>query len=157
MNIKFVVVSKTDSDYIQTGINDYMSRLRHYIPFELICLPAAKDLRNATPDIVKAREATMILKQMERADRVVLLDEKGEEYTSTGFARQLQKTMNSGIRTLMFVAGGAYGFDAAVYEKAHATLSLSQMTFNHQMVRLFFAEQLYRAMTILRGEKYHNA
>ncbi len=94
---------------------------------------------------------------MERADRVVLLDEKGKEYTSVAFAQQLQKSMNSGIRTLMFVIGGAYGFDPAVYAKAHAQLSLSQMTFNHQMVRLFFVEQLYRAMTILRGEKYHNA
>lgn len=157
MNIKLVAVSKTDIDYIQTGIDDYLKRLGHYIPFELICIPALKELRNATPEIVKEREAPLLLKQMERADKVILLDENGTSFTSVGFAKQLQKEMNSGIRTLMFVIGGAYGFAPSVYEKANGKLSLSQMTFNHQMVRLFFVEQLYRAMTILRGEKYHNA
>ena len=157
MNIKLVVVGKTDMDYVATGIEDYLKRLKHYVGFELVVIPALRDAGQCTPERVKQREGELILKQMERADRVVLLDEKGKEYTSVGFAQQLQKSMNSGIRTLMFVIGGAYGFDPAVYAQAHAQLSLSQMTFNHQMVRLFFVEQLYRAMTILRGEKYHNA
>lgn len=157
MNIKLVVVGKTDMDYIAAGIEDYLKRLKHYIGFELVAIPALRDAGQCSPDRVKQREAELILKQMEHADRVVLLDEKGKELTSVGFSQMLQKEMNSGIRTLMFVIGGAYGFDASVYAKAHVRLSLSQMTFNHQMVRLFFVEQLYRAMTILRGEKYHNA
>lgn len=157
MNIKLVVVGKTDMDYISAGINDYLKRLKHYVGFELVVIPALRDAGQAAPERIKQCEGELILRQMERADRVVLLDEKGKEYGSVAFAQQLQKSMNSGIRTLMFVVGGAYGFDPQVYAKADALLSLSQMTFNHQMVRLFFVEQLYRAMTILRGEKYHNA
>ena len=157
MNIKLVVVGKTDMDYIAEGVEEYLKRLKHYIGFELVVIPALRDAGQCSPERVKQREAELILKQLEHADRVVLLDEKGKEYSSVGFSQMLQKEMNSGIRTLMFVIGGAYGFDASVYAKAHAQLSLSQMTFNHQMVRLFFVEQLYRAMTILRGEKYHNA
>lgn len=156
MNIKLVAVSKTDIGYVQSGLDDYVKRIKHYIPFEIICLPPVKELRNASPDIVKRKECEQLLKQMERADTVILLDEKGSELTSIGFAGQLQKEMNRGIKTLMFVIGGAYGFAPQVYTKAHGMLSLSRMTFNHQMVRLFFVEQLYRAMTILHGEKYHN-
>lgn len=156
MNIKLVVVGKTDIDYIAKGIEEYLNRLKHYIGFEIIVIPALRDAGQCTPERVKQREGVLILKQMERADRVILLDEHGKEFTSIGFSQLLQKEMNSSIRTLMFVIGGAYGFDQEVRTKAHALLSLSQMTFNHQMVRLFFVEQLYRAMTILRKEKYHN-
>ncbi len=120
-------------------------------------IPALKNLGKATPDEVKEREGQLILKQLEKVDCTVLLDEHGKEYTSVGFSEYLQKQMNAGVRTLAFVIGGAYGFSPAVYAAAQHKISLSQMTFNHQMVRLFFLEQLYRAHTILRHEKYHNA
>ena len=157
MTIKLIVVSKTDVPYIQSGIDEYVVRLKHYCDFELVVIPALKNLGKATPDEVKEREGQLILKQLERVDCAVLLDEHGKEYTSVGFSEYLQKQMNSGIRSLAFVIGGAFGFSPAVYAAAQHKVSLSQMTFNHQMVRLFFVEQLYRAFTILRHEKYHNA
>lgn len=157
MTIKLIVVSKTDVPYIQSGIDEYVGRLKHYCDFEMVVIPALKNLGKATPDEVKEREGQLILKQLERVDCAVLLDEHGKEYTSVGFSEYLQKQMNSGIRSLAFVIGGAFGFSPAVYAAAQHKVSLSQMTFNHQMVRLFFVEQLYRAFTILRHEKYHNA
>ena len=157
MTIKLIAVSKTDVPYIQSGIDEYVGRLKHYCDFELVVIPALKNLGKATPDEVKEREGQLILKQLERVDCAVLLDEHGKEYTSVGFSEYLQKQMNSGIRSLAFVIGGAFGFSPAVYAAAQQKVSLSQMTFNHQMVRLFFVEQLYRAFTILRHEKYHNA
>ena len=156
MNIKLIVVSKTDIPYLQTGIDEYVGRLKHYCDFELVVIPALKNLGKASPEEVKEREGQMILKQVEKADSVVLLDEHGKEYTSVGFSEYIQKQMNAGTRTLAFVIGGAFGFSPAVYSKATHKVSLSQMTFNHQMVRLFFVEQLYRAFTILHHEKYHN-
>ena len=156
MNIKLIVVSKTDNPYLQAGIEEYVGRLRHYCDFEIIVIPALKNLGKASPDEVKEREGQLILKQLEKADTIVLLDEHGREYTSVGFSEYLQKQMNAGTRTLAFVIGGAFGFSPAVYAAANHKISLSQMTFNHQMVRLFFTEQLYRAFTILHHEKYHN-
>ena len=156
MNIKLIVVSKTDVPYIQTGIDEYVGRLRHYCDFELVTIPALKNLSKASPDEVKEREGQLIQKQLEKADYTVLLDEHGKEYTSVGFSEMLQRQMNAGVRTLAFVIGGAYGFSPAVHAAAQHKMSLSQLTFNHQMVRLFFLEQLYRAHTILRHEKYHN-
>ena len=156
MNIKLIVVSKTDIPYLQAGIEEYVGRLRHYCDFEIIVIPALKNLGKASPDEVKEREGQLILKQLEKADTIVLLDEHGREYTSVGFSEYLQKQMNAGTRTLAFVIGGAFGFSPAVYAAANHKISLSQMTFNHQMVRLFFTEQLYRAFTILHHEKYHN-
>lgn len=156
MTIKLIVVSKTDVPYIQAGIDEYVGRLKHYCDFEMVVIPALKGLGKATPDEVKEREGEQILKQLAKADAVVLLDEHGKEYTSVGFSEMLQRQMNSGTRVLAFVVGGAYGFSKDVYAAATQKLSLSQMTFNHQMVRLFFLEQLYRAHTILRHEKYHN-
>ena len=157
MNIKLIVVSKTDVPYIQTGIDEYVGRLKHYCDFEMVTIPALKNVGKATADEVKEREGQLILKQLEKVDCTVLLDEHGKEYSSVGFSEYLQKQMNAGVRTLAFVVGGAYGFSPAVYAAAQHKISLSQMTFNHQMVRLFFLEQLYRAHTILRHEKYHNA
>lgn len=154
MNIRLIVVSKTDVPYVQAGIDEYTSRLKHYCDFEMVTIPSVKG--KLPPDEVKEREGQMILKQLEKADSVVLLDEHGREYTSVGFSEYLQKQMNAGVRTLAFVVGGAYGFSPSVYAAATHKMSLSQMTFNHQMVRLFFLEQLYRAHTILRHEKYHN-
>ena len=157
MNIKLIVVSKTDIPYLQTGIDEYVGRLKHYCDFELVVIPALKNMGKAQPAEIKEKEGTLILKQLEKVDTVVLLDEHGKEYTSVGFSEYLQKQMNGGTRTLAFVIGGAFGFSPAVYAAAQHKVSLSQMTFNHQMVRLFFTEQLYRAFTILHHEKYHNA
>ncbi len=154
MNIKLIVVSKTDIPYVQAGMDEYTSRLKHYCDFELVVVPAVKG--KATPEELKEREGEQILRHTAKADVTVLLDEHGREMTSVGFSEYLQRQMNAGVRTLAFVVGGAYGFSQAVYAAASYKISLSQMTFNHQMVRLFFLEQLYRAHTILRHEKYHN-
>jgi 23S rRNA (pseudouridine1915-N3)-methyltransferase len=156
MNITLLVVGKTDDKYLQEGIDVYSKRLKHYVNFDLAVIPALKDQKGATPDEVKEREAALILKHTAKSDRIVLLDEHGTEHTSTGFAQYLQKQMNAGIRSLTFVIGGAFGFAPSVYAAASDKVSLSKMTFNHQMVRLFFAEQLYRAFTILNHEPYHN-
>ena len=138
MNVKLIVVGKTESAYLKTGIDEYVSRLNHYCDFELVIVPALKNVGKLPPDEVKEREGQLILKQLEKVDMVVLLDEHGREYSSVGFSECLQKYMNAGIRTLAFVVGGAFGFSPAVYVAAQHKVSLSQMTFNHQMVRLFF-------------------
>lgn len=156
MNIRLVVVGKTDEKYLQQGIDIYLARLKHYVNFEMVVIPALKDQKGASPDDIKEREAALILKQLEKSDRIVLLDEHGTQHTSVGFAQYMQKQMNAGVRNLSFVIGGAFGFAPSVYAAAHDKVSLSAMTFNHQMVRLFFAEQLYRAFTILHHEPYHN-
>lgn len=156
MNIKLLVISKTDIPYLQEGIEVYVKRLKHYVNFELEVIPALKDQKGASPEVVKEREALLLLKRLEGADSIVLLDEHGKEHTSVGFSQYLQKQMNAGVRSLVFVVGGAFGFAPSVYQTAHDKISLSQMTFNHQMVRLFFVEQLYRAFTILHHEPYHN-
>lgn len=156
MNIKLIVVAKTDEKYLQQGIEIYVSRLKHYVNFEMVVIPALRDQKGASPEEIKEREASLLLKQLEKCDRVVLLDEHGTEHTSVGFSEFLQKQMNAGVRNLAFVVGGAFGFALSVYAAANDKVSLSKMTFNHQMVRLFFVEQLYRAFTILRHEPYHN-
>ena len=156
MTITLLVISKTDIAYLQEGIAEYCKRLRHYVNFNLEVIPALKDQKGASPEEIKEREAALLLKRLEDADRIVLLDEHGKEHTSMGFSQYLQKQMNAGIRSLVFVVGGAFGFAPSVYQAAHDKISLSQMTFNHQMVRLFFVEQLYRAFTILHHEPYHN-
>jgi 23S rRNA (pseudouridine1915-N3)-methyltransferase len=156
MNITLLVISKTDIAYLQAGIDEYCKRLKHYVRFDIEVIPALKDQKGASPDEIKEREAALLLKKLQGADRVVLLDEHGKEHTSVGFAEYLQRQMNAGVRSLVFVVGGAFGFAPSVYAAAHDKISLSQMTFNHQMVRLFFVEQLYRAFTILRHEPYHN-
>ncbi|MBO7489627.1 MAG: 23S rRNA (pseudouridine(1915)-N(3))-methyltransferase RlmH [Bacteroidales bacterium] len=156
MNIKLLVVGKTDEKYLQEGIEVYVKRLKHYVNFELTVIPALKDQKGASPEEIKSREAALILKQLEKSDRIVLLDEHGTEHTSVGFSQYLQKQMNAGVRNLTFVVGGAFGFAPEVYAAANDKVSLSKLTFNHQMVRFFFVEQLYRAFTILRNEPYHN-
>lgn len=156
MKITLLVISKTDEKYLQEGIDVYVKRLSHYIPFELDVIPALKDLKGVSPEEIKEREAVLILKRIEKSDCVVLLDEHGKQPTSVGFSEYLQKKMNQGIRQLTFVVGGAFGFAPSVYKAAQDKISLSPMTFNHQMVRLIFVEQLYRAFTILRHEPYHN-
>lgn len=156
MTIHLIVVGKTDTGYLQQGIDEYVGRLKHYVKFEMEVIPALRDQKNASPDEMKEREAQLLMRKLEGCDRIVLLDEHGTERTSMEFAQYLQKQMNSGIRTLAFVVGGAFGFAPSIYASAHDKMSISRMTLTHQMVRLFFVEQLYRAMTILKGEKYHN-
>ena len=156
MTIRLIVVGKTEASYLQEGISEYVARLKHYVRFEMEVIPALKDQKNASPDEVKEREAQLILRKLDGCDRIVLLDEHGTERTSMDFAQYVQKQMNAGTRTLAFVVGGAFGFAPSIYAAAHDKMSISRMTLTHQMVRLFFVEQLYRAFTILKGEKYHN-
>ena len=156
MTIRLIVVGKTDIGYLQQGIDEYVGRLKHYVKFEMEVIPALRDQKNASPDEMKEREAQLLMRKLEGCDRIVLLDEHGTERTSMEFAQYLQKQMNSGIRTLAFVVGGAFGFAPSIYASAHDKMSISRMTLTHQMVRLFFVEQLYRAMTIIRGEPYHH-
>lgn len=155
MKIILLVVGKTSDKWIQTGIDTYRDRLRHYTQFELEVIADIKTgKRNA--EEVKRLEGEAILKQVQPGDQLVLLDEGGKQFSSSRFAAQLQKWMNAAPRRLVFVVGGAFGFSKEIENRANGKLSLSNMTFTHQMVRPFFVEQLYRAFTILRGEKYHN-
>ncbi len=151
------MVGKTDSGYLTEGIRIYTERLNHYIKFEMVEIQLPKSSKKMESATLKEAEGKMLLKYMQEADRVILLDEKGNSHTSESFALWLQKTMNSGCRHLLFIVGGAFGFSPDVYLAAHGKLALSEMTFSHQMVRLFFTEQLYRAFTILKNEPYHNA
>lgn len=156
MKIKLLVVGKTDSRDLQNLIEVYIKRLKHYINFELIVLPDIKNTKNLSESDQKKKEAESILKYVNNTDNLFLLDENGKEYTSNGFAKLLQKQMNTGIKEWILVIGGPYGFSEALKQKAKGQISLSKMTFSHQMVRLFIAEQIYRAFTILRNESYHN-
>ena len=150
-----LTVGKTDVPWVKEGLDLYVSRLSHYVPFGLEEIPELKNVSSLSRDQIKEKEGELILKAIKPKDFVVLLDEKGKEYRSVEFARELSARMASG-RDLTFVVGGAYGFSEAVYGRADGKLSLSKMTYSHQMVRTIFAEQLYRAFTILRGEPYHH-
>lgn len=156
MKIKFLVIGKTDADYLKKGIDEYIRRLKHYVPFEMIVIPDLKNTKNLNVDIQKQKEGELILNQIVHSDFVVLLDENGKKYTSVNFSQFIEKKMITGLKTVIFVVGGPYGFSNEVYQKANTKISLSDMTFSHQMVRLIFVEQLYRAMTIIRGEPYHH-
>ena len=154
MKIQLLITGKTTDARLVSLIDDYRERLKHYVPFELVILPDIKNAKSLTQDQLKAAEGEAILAKVGTTE-IVLLDEHGAEYRSVDFASWLQKKMGSG-RDLTLVIGGAYGFSPAVYERANGKLSLSQMTFSHQMIRLMAIEQIYRAMTILRGEPYHH-
>jgi len=156
MKIKLLVVGKTDHRGLHAMISEYEDRLRHYIKFKLEVIPALKTSKNMSMTKQQEKEGEVILSRISSSDIVILLDEQGKQYTSTDFANYLQKLMNAGHRQLVFVVGGPYGFSDAVYSRAQDTMSLSLMTFSHQMVRLFFVEQLYRGFTILRNEPYHH-
>lgn len=156
MKLQLLVIGKTASDYISTGIDMYLSRLKHYIPVELKILPDIKNTRKMTEDQQKAAEGQLFLDQVQNSDFLVLLDERGKEMTSIEFSKYIDRKMTTVPRNLIFVVGGPYGFSQAVYDRADDKISLSRMTFSHEMVRLFFIEQVYRAMTILRGEPYHH-
>ncbi len=154
MKISLLVIGKTTDGRLVSLIDDYRQRLSHYVPFELVVIPDIKNAKSLTQDQLKAAEGEAILAKVGTTE-VILLDEHGAEYRSVEFAEWLQKKMGSG-RDLSLVIGGAYGFSPAVYQRANGKLSLSQMTFSHQMIRLMAIEQIYRAMTILRNEPYHH-
>ncbi|UOB17175.1 23S rRNA (pseudouridine(1915)-N(3))-methyltransferase RlmH [Abyssalbus ytuae] len=156
MNIKLLAVGKTDNESLQKLIDEYIKRLGFYINFNLEILPDIKNAKNLSEAQQKEKEGELILKKIQSADVLILLDEKGKQYTSEEFSGYLQKKMNSGAKQLVFVIGGPYGFSDEVYKKSSGKISLSKMTFSHQMVRLFFVEQLYRGFTILRNEPYHH-
>lgn len=156
MNIKLVVVGKTEEKYLKEGIDIFEKRLKFYIPYEMIIIHSLKDTKNLSPQMVKEREGELIIKQVSKADKVILFDEMGEEFRSIEYANFLQKNMNAGIKTICFVVGGAFGFSDEVYKIANLKIAMSKMTFSHQMIRLMIVEQLYRAFTILKNEPYHN-
>lgn len=156
MNIKLLAIGKTDNKALQALIDDYSKRLSFYVKFDLEIIPDIKNTKNLSESQQKEKEGELILSKISAADQLVLLDENGNSFSSIGFSDYLQKKMNSGIKTLVFVIGGPYGFSEEVYTKAQGKISLSAMTFSHQMVRLFVIEQLYRGFTILRNEPYHH-
>ncbi len=156
MKIKLLAIGKTDDKQLQQLIDVYYRRLQHYIKFEVEIIPDIKNVKNLSQIQQKEKEGELILSKLQNTDQLVLLDEKGKEFRSVEFANYLQKKMNSGIKQLVFVIGGPYGFSEKVYQKAMGKISLSKMTFSHQMIRLFVTEQIYRAYTILKNEPYHH-
>jgi 23S rRNA (pseudouridine1915-N3)-methyltransferase len=156
MKITLLTVGKTDKDWVKQGIDIYVSRLKHYIPFTINEIPELKNVSALSKDQIKVREGELILKNVKPTDDVILMDEHGKEYTSVDFASILQRKISLEGKDMVFVIGGAYGFSPEVYSRANSKISLSRMTFSHQMVRAIFAEQLYRAFTIMKGEPYHH-
>ena len=156
MKIVLVVVGKTNEKYLIEGISDYQKRLKHYINFEIVEILNIKNAKNFSETELIRKEGEVILKQINTSDHLVLLDDKGNNFSSPRFAEKLQQWMISGKKRLVFVVGGAYGFSQQVYDRGNDKLSLSKMTFSHQMVRLLFLEQLYRGYTILNNEPYHH-
>jgi len=156
MIIKLLAIGKTDSKELQALTDEYAKRLGFYIKFEFEIIPDIKNTKNLTEDQQKQKEGVLILSRLKPTDILILLDENGKQLNSVSFSEYLQKHMNSGIKQLVFTIGGPYGFSSDVYMKAQGKISLSKMTFSHQMIRLFFIEQLYRGFTILRNEPYHH-
>lgn len=156
MTIKLLTIGKTDDSGLQALIDTYVKRLGHYNRFELEIIPDLKRTKNLHTEQQKVMEGKCILDKVNPSDFLVLLDENGRQYSSEGFSEYIQKRLNSGMKQLIFVVGGPFGFSEEVYQRANGKLSLSKMTFSHQMVRLFFTEQLYRAFTILKNEPYHH-
>lgn len=156
MKITLLAVGKTDDRSLQTLIDEYSKRLKHYVSFDFELIPDIKNVKNLSEVQQKSKEGQEILKRLSPSDTLVLLDENGKSYNSVGFSEYLQKKMNSGLKNLVFIIGGPYGFSDEIYQRANGKIALSKMTFSHQMVRLFFVEQLYRGFTILRNEPYHH-
>ena len=156
MKISLIVIGKTDASYFVDAINEYKNRLVHYIPFEMEIIPDIKYVKNLREEQQKEKEGELILKMLQPGDYLVLLDEHGKSFTSMEFATYLERKMHVVSKRLVFVIGGPYGFSEAVYKAASEKISLSKMTFSHQMIRLIFVEQIYRAMTILNNEPYHH-
>ena len=156
MNIKLIAIGKTDNKNLQTLIEEYTKRLSFYIKFDLEIISDIKNVKNLSEAQQKEKEGELILSKIAPTDNLILLDENGKTFSSVGFSEFLQKKMNAGIKTLVFVIGGPYGFSETIYQKANEKVSLSEMTFSHQMVRLFVIEQIYRGFTILKNEPYHH-
>ena len=156
MKIKLLAIGKTDDKNLLKLIETYQNRLKHYVKFEIAIIPDIKNVKNLSENQQKEEEGELILKQLQPTDELILLDEKGKDFRSLEFAKYLQKKMNSGIKQLVIVIGGPYGFSEDVYKKSNGKISLSKMTFSHQMIRLFVVEQLYRGFTILKNEPYHH-
>ena len=150
------MIGKTTEAYVAEGVEHFTQRLKHYLPFKQVVIPDIRDRKNLSPQMLKDKEAEIILSQIPKSSFLVLLDERGKEFRSLDFAGFMQKQMNSGCKDLVFLIGGAYGVSDSIVKKADYTISLSQMTFTHQFIRLMIIEQLYRAMTILKNEPYHN-
>ncbi len=155
MKTILILVGKTVNKHFAAGINDYTERIGHYMPFDIITIPELKNTKNLTEQQQKQMEGDLIAKQLQPSDTVVLLDEHGSEFRSVEFARWLEQKRNTS-RRLVFIIGGPYGFSNRIYDRANEKISLSKMTFSHQMVRLIFTEQIYRACTIINGEPYHH-
>lgn len=156
MTIKLIAIGKTDNNELQSLMNDYIKRLSFYIKFSIDIIPDIKNAKNLSEEQQKQKEGELILGKLNTTDILILLDENGKQFDSVHFSEYLQKHMNSGLKQLVFAIGGPYGFSQEVYNKSNGKLSLSKMTFSHQMIRLFFIEQLYRGFTILRNEPYHH-
>ena len=156
MRVILMCIGKTDDKLVISSIDNYAKRLKHYINFEIQIIPDLKKSKNLTQEQQKVKEGEVVLKHINRTDYVVLLDERGLIYSSIGFSDFIEQKMVQSVSRLVFVIGGPYGFSEAIYERADSQLSLSKMTFSHQMIRLFIIEQLYRAFTIIRGEPYHH-
>lgn len=156
MNIKLIAIGKTDNSALQQLIADYEKRLLRYVNFQMQIILDIKNSKSLSEEQQKIKEGELVLKNIENSHYLILLDERGKEYSSVGFSEFLQRQMNTGIKQLTFVIGGPYGFSDEVYARANGKLSLSKLTFSHQMIRLFFVEQIYRAFTILKNEPYHH-
>lgn len=156
MKITLLTVGKTDKDWVKQGMDIYVSRLKHYIPFSVVEIPELKNVSSLTKEQIKVREGELILKNIRTADDMILLDERGKEFSSVEFAKVIQDKITYAGKDIVYVIGGAYGFSDAVYQRANSRISLSRMTFSHQMVRAIFIEQVYRAFTIMKGEPYHH-
>ncbi|HBN63313.1 MULTISPECIES: 23S rRNA (pseudouridine(1915)-N(3))-methyltransferase RlmH [Duncaniella] len=156
MKIVIIAVGKTSTGYVACGVEEFLKRANRYVPTELIVIPDVKSSKALSEDAQKQQEGRSIIAALQPGDIVTLLDERGKELTSREFSSMIERRMVQGIKRLVFVIGGPYGFSNEVYERADSKLSLSRMTFTHEMVRLFFMEQIYRAMTIMRGEPYHH-
>lgn len=156
MKITLLTVGKTDKDWVRQGMDIYVSRLKHYIPFSVVEIPELKNVSSLSKDQIKTREGELILKNIRPTDDLILLDERGKEYTSVELAKVIQDKISYAGKDMVYVIGGAYGFSEEVYRRADSKISLSRMTFSHQMVRAIFVEQIYRVFTIMRGEPYHH-
>ena len=156
MKITLLTVGKTDKDWVKQGIDIYASRMKHYFPFSIVEIPELKNVSSLSQDQIKTKEGELILKNVKPTDDMILLDERGREFSSMEFAKTLQDKISYTGKDIVFVIGGAYGFSDAVRQRSNSKISLSRMTFSHQMVRAIFVEQLYRAFTIMKGEPYHH-
>ena len=152
-----ICIGKTGKSFLIEGESEYLKRLKHYIPFEKVEIPDIKNAKKLSQEEVKTAECKEILSKIDPSDFVVLLDENGKEFTSVQFAEYFQKRFNQGGKAIVFIIGGAYGFSDELYKRANGKVALSKMTFSHQMIRMLFFEQVYRAMTILKGEPYHHS